>query len=134
MYAALKPGVFQLAEVSSAYGISRNHLAKVVHNLALLGYLETRRGRGGGIRLLKAAESIRLGELLRTTEDQPVLLECFDPVHNRCVLNGNCRLKGWLHEARTAFYASLNQHTLRDLVTGGQTNKMKSILFESTPR
>ncbi len=69
MYAALKQDAFLLDEVTSAYGISRNHLAKVVHSLAKLGYLNTQRGRGGGIRLALAPEDIRLGKLIRKTQE-----------------------------------------------------------------
>src|SRR5688572_9874414 len=84
MYAALIEHRFQLDEVTAAYGISRNHLAKVVHQLGKLGYLDTQRGRGGGSRLARPAEDIRLGKLIRETENQIVLVECFDPATNTC--------------------------------------------------
>ena len=96
MFAALKGESFQLDDVTKAYGISRHHLAKVVQRLAQLGYLETRRGRQGGIMLAKAPEEIRLGRLIRETEDQPAIVECFDPATNTCPINGSCQLKGIL--------------------------------------
>lgn len=133
MFAALKGDSFQLEEVTAAYGISRNHLAKVVHSLSKLGYLETRRGRGGGIRLARLPEEIRLGKLVRETERQPVFLECFDPATNTCPINGSCRLKGILAEALNGFYSTLDRHTLRDLVIGPHHQRMSRVLFASGP-
>ena len=130
MYAATKEEPFLLDDVTAAYSISRNHLAKVVHSLAKLGYLDTHRGRGGGIQLGRAADGVRLGKLVRATEQQPVLVECFDPATNTCPINGHCRLKGILAEAMTAFYSSLDRYTLRDLVTGPHRNGLKAILLE----
>ncbi len=130
MFAALRADYFQLEEVTTAYGISRNHLAKVVHGLGKLGYLETRRGRGGGIRLGKPAREIRLGTLVRETEKQPLyFVECFNPTGSRCVIDGSCRLKGILAEAIHGFYATLNQHTLHDLVTGPHHQRMQKTLL-----
>lgn len=129
MYAALKADVFQVEEVATAYGISRHHLVKVVHNLAKLGYLDTRRGRGGGIRLGRPAAEIRIGKLVRATEDDPVLVECFDAATNTCRLIGNCRLKGVLAEAMAGFYAKLDEQTLEDLVRGPLRNRMSKVLL-----
>lgn len=133
MYAALKGSSFQVSEVTAAYGISRHHLAKVIHNLARLGYLDTRRGRGGGIQLAQVPEEIRIGRLVRETEGQAVLVECFDAATNTCRLDGSCRLKGALSEAMAAFYASLDRLTLRDLVTGPHRGRMSRTLLPTTP-
>lgn len=129
MYAALKAGSFQLDEVAADYGISRNHLAKVVHNLSKLGYLATRRGRGGGIELARPAEEVRIGALVRQTEGQAGLVECFDPATNRCRLAAACNLKAALGEAMRAFYDSLDRLTLRDLVTGPRRAEMSRVLL-----
>lgn len=129
IFATLKGGSFRVDEVTNAYGISRNHLAKVIHRLAQLGYLRTRRGRGGGIELARAAESIRIGRLVRETEDQPVMVECFDPVTNTCPILGCCRLKGALAEASKAFFDSLDQHTLDELVRGQARTRLERILL-----
>lgn len=118
MFAALKGESFLLDEVTAAYGISRNHLAKVVHNLSKLRYLETQRGRGGGILLARPAEEIRIGKLVKETENQSIIVECFDPATNTCPINGCCRLKGILAESMAAFYASLDRYTLKDLTSG----------------
>jgi len=129
MYAALKGDTFQLSDVSTAYAISRNHVAKVIPSLSKLGYLDTKRGRGGGIQLACPAEDIRIGKLIRETEDQPVIVECFDHRTNTCPINGSCRLKSALAAAMSAFYESLDRFTLQDLVTGPQRKKMSSLLL-----
>lgn len=98
------------------YGISRNHLMKVVQQLGQLGYVVTTRGRGGGIRLGKPAVEIRLGEVVRHTEEDMTLVECFDPANDRCTISRACRLRGVLGEALAAWLAVLDRYTLADLV------------------
>jgi len=129
VYASLREGRFQLKDVASAYGISRNHLAQVVHRLGQLGYLETRRGRGGGCRLARPAGEVRLGRLFQQTEDQPAVMECFDPKTNTCRLAGNCRIQGALARAMAAFYSSLDEYTLADVVTGTHGEAISRILL-----
>lgn len=129
MFAALKDGAFRVDEVTAAYGISRNHLAKVVHNLSKLGYLDTQRGRGGGIRLARSAGEIPIGKLVRETEGQPALVECFDAATNTCPINGSCMLKGALAGAMNAFYTSLDCYTLHDFVHGPHRARMSRILL-----
>lgn len=129
MFAALKGETFSLSEAAEAYDISRHHLVKVVNNLAKLGYLETRRGRGGGIALGMQPEDIRIGMVVRRTEDTPFIVECFDEQHNTCPINGSCRLKGALAQAVNAFYETLDRHTLRDLVAGSAGRGMKDRLL-----
>lgn len=108
-----------IAEIGQAHGISRSHLTKVVMALASLGYLETTRGRGGGLRLLAPAASTRVSEVVRHTETDLTLLECFDPVANTCRLAGHCRLQTALHEALARFLDVLDGITLVDLMTPG---------------
>lgn len=129
MFGALKGESFSLSEVAEAYDISRHHLVKVVNFLAKLGYLETRRGRGGGIALGMRPEDIRVGMVVRRTEDTPFIVECFDKVHNTCPINGSCQLKGALAQAVNAFYDTLDRHTLRDLVAGPEGAQMNRILL-----
>lgn len=133
MYAAVREDSFLLDDVAAAYGISRHHLAQVVHHLAKLGYLQTQRGRGGGIRLALAPGDIRLGKLVRETEDEPVFVECFDPAANTCPILGSCRLKGLLAEALNAFHATLDRYTLKDLVTGPHRDRMRRTLLAGAP-
>lgn len=129
MFAALKGETFSLSEVAEAYDISRHHLVKVVNYLAKLGYLETRRGRGGGIALGMKPEDIRIGMVVRRTEDTPFIVECFDKQHNTCPINGSCRLKGALAQAVNAFYETLDRHTLRNLVAGTDGTRLTRILL-----
>jgi len=129
MFAALKGESFSLSEVAESYDISRHHLVKVVNYLAKLGYLETRRGRGGGIALGMQPEDIRIGMVVRRTEDSPFIVECFDKQHNTCPINGSCRLKGALAQAVNAFYETLDRHTLRDLVAGVDGTRLNRILL-----
>jgi Rrf2 family nitric oxide-sensitive transcriptional repressor len=134
MFAAIKGESFRVDEVTAAYGISRNHVAKVIHTLAQLGYLDTRRGRGGGIQLARPAAEIHIGKLVRQTEDQPVVVECFDPATNTCPISGSCLLKGVLAEAVNAFYATLDRYTLQELVSGPQRIRMSKLLMPPVER
>jgi len=102
--------------IASAYQIPHNHLVKVVHRLATLGYIETSRGKGGGIKLARLPEEINLGALLRDTESKFNIVECFDSKHNRCVLTPECVLRGVINEALERFLNVFDQHTLADVV------------------
>src|SRR5215469_5735021 len=116
MYAALKPdGLITIQDVAEAYGISKNHLTKVAFDLGRAGFVETVRGRGGGIRLARKPDEIRLGDVLRVTEARSVLVECFNPMTNTCVISGPCRLKGVLGRALKAYFAVLDEYTIADL-------------------
>ena len=133
MLAAVKESPFCLDEVTEAYGISRNHLAKVIHRLGLLGYLKTRRGRGGGIELARSPNTILLGKLVRELEDPRPLVECFDAATNTCKLDGHCRLKGVLRQAISAFYSTLDGYTLADITEGSSGKKLAKILLRPKP-
>lgn len=102
--------------LADSYGISRNHLMKVVQQLGQLGYVETTRGRGGGIRLGMAPQDIRLGDVVRKTEEDMDIVECFNPADDRCTISRACRLRGILGEATAAWLAVLDGYTLADLV------------------
>jgi Rrf2 family nitric oxide-sensitive transcriptional repressor len=116
MYAAIRYGnMVTIQEVSEAYGISKNHLMKVAFELGRKGYLETVRGRGGGVRLARAPDKIRLGEVVRKMEEDFTMVECFDPETNRCAITGPCRLRGALSRALRAYFAVLDEYTLADL-------------------
>jgi len=116
MYAALRPAeLVTVQQVAEAYGISRNHLMKVAFELGRHGFLETVRGRKGGLRLARPPRQIGLGEVVRKTEEGFVLVECFDAATDRCTLSGPCRLKGALSRALKAYLAVLDEYTLADL-------------------
>jgi Rrf2 family transcriptional regulator, nitric oxide-sensitive transcriptional repressor len=104
-----------ITELADFYRISRNHLVKVVHELGLSGYILTSRGKHGGIRLARPAEEIVIGEVVRETEPDFNLLECFDPATDQCVITKSCSLKGALFEARAAFVGTLDKYTLADV-------------------
>lgn len=104
-------------EIAEHYAVSYNHLVKVVHRLAQLGYVQSAKGKGGGIRLAKDAASITLAELIQALEPTLHLAECFDRASNTCRITEHCRLKHYLFEARRAFLASLGQRSLADCVS-----------------
>ncbi|WP_085852690.1 Rrf2 family transcriptional regulator [Palleronia marisminoris] len=105
---------FSTAELASEFGISRNHLAKIMQRLARSGIVETRRGGGGGARLARPPDAIRLGEVVRVLEQGHVLVDCFASGGD-CTIAGCCRLKGRLRAAEAAFLADLDRSTLADV-------------------
>jgi Rrf2 family nitric oxide-sensitive transcriptional repressor len=116
MYAAVRHGeLVTIQEVADAYGISKNHLMKVAFQLGRKGYLDTVRGRGGGFCLSRSPERIGLGDVVRMTEEDFTMVECFDPKSNSCAISGPCRLRGVLSKALQAYFAVLDEYTLADL-------------------
>jgi Rrf2 family nitric oxide-sensitive transcriptional repressor len=105
-----------VGEVAQSYGISRNHLMKVVYDLALAGYVATTRGKRGGLRLGRPAAEIGLGEVVRHTEPDMALVPCAAPEAAPCAIAPACRLRGALARAQLAFLEVLNGYTLADLV------------------
>jgi Rrf2 family transcriptional regulator, nitric oxide-sensitive transcriptional repressor len=95
-------------------GMSHEHLMKVVHRLHDLGYVETRRGRHGGVRLRQLPAEIVLGTVIRQTEDNLDIVECFNRESSRCPIESACQLAGMLDEALSAFLAVLDRYTLAD--------------------
>ncbi|MGN6469711.1 MAG: Rrf2 family transcriptional regulator [Rhizobiaceae bacterium] len=116
MYAAAHDGrLITIEETAELYGISRAHLMKVANQLTRAGYLEAVRGRSGGLRLAGDPASIRIGDVLRVTEPDFALVECFGG-RNGCRLTPRCRLRGVLGEALAAFANTLDRYTLADLL------------------
>ena len=105
-----------ITEIAESYDISRSHLTKIVQELSAGGWLETTRGRGGGMRLIKPAKDITLGAVVRATETDFTMVECFDPALNQCRLSQHCGLKGVLHQAMQSYFSVLDRVTLADLV------------------
>jgi len=106
---------FSTAELAEEYGLSRNHLAKIMQHLARAGLVETRRGGGGGAILARPADQVRLGEVIALLEEGQPLVECFSADGGDCTINGCCRLKARLRSAERAFMAELNGATLADV-------------------
>jgi Rrf2 family nitric oxide-sensitive transcriptional repressor len=116
IYLALEPGrLATVEEIADRYGISRAHLTKVVHRLGRRGWVETLRGRRGGLRLARPPETIRVGDVVRATEESLALVECFE-ARGDCAIEPACGLRGALEEALAAFLAVLDRTTLADLV------------------
>lgn len=109
-----------ISAIAGYYGISRAHIVKVVHELAKAGYLETTRGRGGGMRLARPPEVISVGEVLRITEPDFNLAPCFETAH-ACKITPSCVLKKALADATRAFLGSLDTVSLADLAQPADT-------------
>ncbi len=105
-----------IGEIATSYGISRNHLVKVVHNLATREFIRTTRGKGGGMQLRKAPGDINLGDLVRRTEGGFELVECLNQITNTCPIAAVCGLKGFVSEALDAFIGVLDKYTLADVL------------------
>jgi Rrf2 family nitric oxide-sensitive transcriptional repressor len=118
MYLAARPEkTCSVREISDHYGISYNHLVKVVHKLSQTGLIVSSKGKGGGLRLAVRPDTLRLGDLVRMLEPNMNLVECFDHERNRCRITAACTLKHYLFDAGAAFIDNLNRHTLADAVT-----------------
>jgi Rrf2 family transcriptional regulator, nitric oxide-sensitive transcriptional repressor len=115
-FAALRdPGLVTVDEVARAHNISKSHLVKVAYELSQRGYVETVRGRNGGMRLARPAEDITVGEIIRWTEAPLELVECFNAETNTCPLQGLCHLSRGLKKALEAFLAVLDDLTIADI-------------------
>ncbi|MBP6319165.1 MAG: Rrf2 family transcriptional regulator [Rubrivivax sp.] len=105
-------------ELAEQHGLSKGHLMKVVNDLARQGLIETTRGRGGGLRLSKEPETICIGDVVRASETDFRLVECFDASTNVCTLTPNCRLKHLFDAALRGYFQALDSATLADLTSG----------------
>lgn len=114
-----------ISEISDAYGISRNHLVKVVHELGGLGFVRTQRGKSGGIELARPAAEINVGDVVRHTEKTLTVVNCNTPL---CPIRPACELRDLLFDARDAFLAVLDQHTLRDLTERERGPELRRLL------
>lgn len=115
-----------IAEIASSFAVSQHHLTKVVHFLGKHGWLANVRGKGGGLSLAKAPESINIGDVVCQTE-AGTIVECFGEGGGECRITGLCRLRGVLDEAVAAFQAVLRRYTLADLV--GNREALSAIFF-----
>jgi len=110
-------------------GLSRNHLHKIVQQLAALGIVQTVRGAGGGVKLRKSAGDVRIGALVRALESDQAMVECFRADRGCCTLEPGCRLRPMLRKARESFYESLDSYTLADCLP-----RRREVRREGTPR
>jgi Rrf2 family nitric oxide-sensitive transcriptional repressor len=119
MYLAAQPDkLCSVREIAEHYGISRNHLVKVVHRLSQLEYITSSKGKGGGIRLAENSAKLKIGDLVQSLEPHMHMVECFDKETNTCKIINSCKLKHYLFEARQSFVDTLNNYTLADAASG----------------
>jgi len=132
MLLAMEPEeLHTIEEIARRYDISRNHLMKVTQTLVQAGFLDSLRGRGGGLRLARPASKIVIGDVVRATEDGFDLVECFDRSQNRCLITPACGLRGPLEEALLAFLTVLDSYSLADLVARpGTLRRMRHLLVD----
>lgn len=110
--------ILRTADIAERCNASVHHLLQVVNTLQEHGYIETLRGRNGGLRLVRSDTDISIGEVFRLFESPTPFAECFDPKQNTCPLTHNCRLRNYIMHALEAFYHELDLVTLADLVRG----------------
>lgn len=116
IYLGLQPDhLVTIRCISDSYGISRNHLMKVVSLLTRMGYLKAQRGPGGGIRLAREPDQINLADVIRDTEEDLVMVECFDE-DGHCIITPACKLQQIIGQALKAYLDTLESHTLEDLL------------------
>ena len=106
-----------IGDIAQWYGVSKPHLVKVAHNLVKLGYVHSTRGKGGGLRLAKPAEAIEIAALIKRSEPDFHVVECFDKVRNTCRVTSSCQLKHVLRDATAAFFKSLAGKTLASIAS-----------------
>lgn len=105
-----------IGDIATAYGISKNHLMKIVYRLAKQGYVETTRGKGGGMRLARAPERINIGDVVRGAEEDLAVVACSRRGKLECAIAPACELHGLLGRAMNAFFEVLDGQTLADLL------------------
>ena len=117
MFCAVNAGrTVRSGDIAQACNASANHLAQVIHNLQLHGFVDTQRGRSGGLHLALPADQISIGRLFRVFESGVPFAECFAPATNTCPLCNTCRLRSYITRAVEAFYTELDKVTLQELV------------------
>jgi Rrf2 family nitric oxide-sensitive transcriptional repressor len=110
---------YSTTELAVEFGLSRNHLSKIIQHLARAGIVVTRRGGGGGASLAKPPDEFRLGALIALLEEDHALVDCFPKGAGLCTLDGRCALKGRLRAAEAAFLRDLDRSTLADIALPG---------------
>jgi Rrf2 family nitric oxide-sensitive transcriptional repressor len=128
LYLGLKNDRATIREITEAFRISNNHLMKVVHQLSRDGYINSYKGKNGGIALAVDPTQVRIGDFINSFEPMD-LLECFNAETNTCPIRGVCHLEHSLYDARKAFLQSLNRYTLADYLTASptKTERMKRL-------
>src|SRR5579872_6682151 len=134
LLAAEPDATHTIEETARRYGVSRNHLMKVTQTLIKAGFVAGARGRGGGLALPRPAADINVGAVVRATEENLDLVECFDSSGNTCRLTPACGLRAPLREALSAFLGVLDQYSLADLVGNPASARRMRRLLGAAPR
>lgn len=116
IYIALRRESCTIQDIADAYAISNHHMVKIIHNLAKLGLIKTSRGKGGGILMAIAPETINLGQLVSQLEPHFDLVPCFNKEKANCRIAPACKLKNILHEAQAAFMGVLERYSLAEIL------------------
>ena len=132
IFIGAKGGLATITEIAASFDISKAHLMKVVNRLGQQGYLTTVRGKGGGLRLARPPAEIRVGKVVRDTEDELAVMACLSEP-GFCRIEGCCVLRRALREATEAFLATLDGYTLADLLAPG-VPLARSLGLESAAR
>lgn len=122
LYLGLKGDLATAREIAENFKMSRNHVAKIIHQLGQLGWIQTSKGKGGGIRLAEKALALNLGQITKELEPDFHLVECFDVKHSQCPIGGICRLERLLYSAREAFFRELEGVTIKELAAHTKTD------------
>jgi len=130
MFLAANDGHHSIADIALGYGISRNHLMKVAQRLVAEGFVESVRGRSGGLKLARPASDLNVGDIVRSLEDLGNFVECFNTSTNQCVVTPACGLSKVFAGSVQAFLQHLDQFTVADLVA--DNSRFRSLLERST--
>jgi Rrf2 family transcriptional regulator, nitric oxide-sensitive transcriptional repressor len=129
IYLAENPGrMVSTEEISDAYGISRHHLVRVIQTLNEHSFVKVSAGRGGGAALASTPEEINIGQVIRKTESNFRIVECFDLAANTCPIVPVCKLRGVLAHALDGFFKILDEYTLADMVRMPAGTRISSLL------
>lgn len=131
-----RDGLATISEIADFYQISRNHLVKIVHHLSSAGFIQTTRGKNGGMKLARSPELISIGDVVRRMEPNFDIVECFNAENPACVVSSVCALKSALYQAGNEFLVVLDRFTLADAMEQGEhTDQLFPVekLLEGSP-
>lgn len=131
--AANRDRLVTIQDIADAHDIAKNHLTKVVHQLGIMGVVESLRGRKGGLRLGREPDQINIGAVVRSTEPDFYMAECFNPGKSHCIMSAACSLKDVLNDATTAYLAVLDGVTLEFLMKTSGKRTGPEASFKSIP-